>query len=158
MEYDIESGDVNTGEYICSSCQLNSNSHCFKLINMNNSSLYFYFCAVDSFDLKDTYGLLNHLYGNLRYNKRNWVLLFDCFDIGIMEIFYLNKLKNLYNHYELKVDFTLLENIILLNTTFFNTSMLSIIFNNVNKYFKSKIIHDKNDYFKNLVEIYLNES
>jgi hypothetical protein len=155
MEYDIESGKIEPGEYICSSCQLNPHSHYIRVLSITNHLLYFYFCPIDSVDLKDTEGLLNHLYGDLRYNKKKWILLFDCFHIGFNEIYYLRKLRNLYNHYQLNLDYYLLENIVLLNNTYFNNTLLSFLFSDYYTYFKEKILYDKNNNFKELIETYL---
>lgn len=155
MEYDIESGNIEPGEYICPSCQLNPNSHYIRILSITNNLLYFYFCPIDSNDLKDTEGLLNHLYGDLRFNQRKWILIFDCFHIGFNEIYYLRKLKNLYIHYQLKIDFYLLEHIVLINHNYFNTSMLSFLFREYYFSNKEKIIYDKDDYFKELIETYL---
>lgn len=157
MDYDIESGKIEASEYICQMCHKNPDEHCIHILGISNDSFYFYFSPFESKNLKDTDELLNHIYGHLQFNTKKWILLLDCSNMRLSDIYYLNNLKILFINLNLNLDFTLLDNIVLLNYSFLNSIILNFLFKDYHLFLKNKLIYDKNNSFSHLIELYFDE-
>jgi len=123
--------------YVCPVCALNPNSHSLTKMYEKENILYYYTCPGKALLYNDTIGIMNHYEGVIGEIKQPWIWVFDGTGFGLAHSLEINigiQLTGIMAKYS-----DLLQKIIVINPTFYVSTIYTVLYPLLNKKMKEII-------------------